>query len=117
MESTISIGTPSSRTTAGPPGVMIGDSQNDVMSLELALSMMRFATAACGIEMIESAGNMSDLVTDRQAIAFDTGIPPNDVKLLKDGITTKSFRLLCDTLCRIDHGHQGDQLYWHFEGR
>lgn len=60
---------------------------NDAMALELASAMMRYATAAYGTEMILSAidveANLSDLETEREAIAFHTGISQADVKLLK----------------------------------
>ena len=101
-------GSNSTTATASGPTMLIGDAQNDALSLDLASSMMRFATAAYGTEMVKSAmdvaANVSDLETERQAIAFHTGIPQDDVKLLKDEFTTASLALR--HFIAVDHGHK-----------
>jgi hypothetical protein len=81
----------SMRTAAAAAAALVSDTGNaaptDALALELASAMMRYATAAYGTEMILSAidveANLSDLETEREAIAFHTGISQADVKLLK----------------------------------
>ena len=104
LESTMKTKGPAAR----PVMNAAGSAQDDDLSLELASAMMRFATAAYGTEMVMSAmdvaANVSDLETERQAIAFHTDIPQDNIRLLKEESTVSSMSLR--HFVAVDHRHK-----------